>query len=133
MFIVDSHCDSIQKVDTKHFDLVNPYNYSRKHPQLQFVAMMTGWPDDTEKDSWRRACRYTGLYCMSIASESDKVLPVTCYADIELWILLAQLRCYLGKSLGWSNTHRYWNGYELPAFTGNGLCILVEVNIVQPS
>lgn len=83
MFIVDSHCDSIQKVDTLHFDLVNPYNYSQNHPQLQFVAMMTGWPEDSEKDSWRRACRYTGLYCMSIASESDKVLPVCCYADIE--------------------------------------------------
>ena len=44
MFIVDSHCDSIQKVDTLHYNLVNPYNYSQKHPQLQFVAMMTGWP-----------------------------------------------------------------------------------------
>ena len=83
MFIVDSHCDSIQKVDARRFGLVNPYNYSHKHGQLQFVAMMTGWPGDKEHDAWKRACRYTGLYCMSIASESDKVLPVKCYADIE--------------------------------------------------
>lgn len=83
MFIVDSHCDSIQRVDEQHFNLVNKYNYSQKYPQLQFVAMMTGWPGDKDNDSWKRACRYTGLYCMSIASESDRVLPVRSYADIE--------------------------------------------------
>ena len=83
MFIVDSHCDSIQKVDTHHFDLVNGYNYSHKYPQLQFVAMMAAHPGDKGNDSWNRTCRYTGLYCMSLASESDRVLPVRCYADIE--------------------------------------------------
>lgn len=83
MFIVDSHCDSIQAVDKRQLDLVNGYNYSSKHPQLQFVAMMTGWPKDKGDDAWNRACRYTGLYCMAMASESDRVLPVKCYADIE--------------------------------------------------
>ena len=83
MFIVDSHCDSIEKVDTQQFDLVNGYNYSKKHPQLQFVAMMAAHQGDTVVESWNRTCRYTGLYCMSVASESDKVLPVRCYADIE--------------------------------------------------
>ena len=82
MFIVDSHCDSIEKVDTQHFDLVNGYNFSKKHCQLQFVAMMTEYPSDTLAESWNRICRYTGLYCVSLASESDKVMPVRCYADI---------------------------------------------------
>ena len=83
MFIVDSHCDSIQRVEQKLFHIVNPYNYSRKHPQLQFVAMMTGWPGDKDNDSWKRACRYTGLFALSMASESDRVIQVKTYADIE--------------------------------------------------
>jgi membrane dipeptidase len=83
MFIIDSHCDSIQKVDNCEFGIVNPYNYSQKYKQVQFVAMMTGWPGDTEKDAWRRACRYTGLFCMSMASEADKVIQIKSYDDIE--------------------------------------------------
>ena len=69
MFIVDSHCDSIQLVDHCKYGIVNPHNYSTKHQQIQFVAMMTGWPGDTVEAAWRRACRYTGLFCMSMASE----------------------------------------------------------------
>ncbi len=40
MFIVDSHCDSIQRVDEGVLPLVNPYNFSKKHKQLQFVAFL---------------------------------------------------------------------------------------------
>ena len=83
MFIVDSHCDSIQQVDHCRFGIVNPHNYSTKHQQIQFVAMMTGWPGDSVDDAWRRACRYTGLFCMSMASEQDKVIQIKTYADIE--------------------------------------------------
>ena len=83
MFIVDSHCDSIQKVDHCQFGIVNPHNYSTKYQQIQFVAMMTGWPGDTVKDAWRRACRYTGLFCMAMESEKDKVIQIKSYADIE--------------------------------------------------
>jgi membrane dipeptidase len=83
MFIVDSHCDSIQLVDHCKYGIVNPHNYSTKHQQIQFVAMMTGWPGDTVKDAWRRACRYTGLFCMAMESEKDKVIQIKSYADIE--------------------------------------------------
>ena len=83
MFIVDSHCDSIQLVDHCKYGIVNPHNYSTKYQQIQFVAMMTGWPGDTVKDAWRRACRYTGLFCMAMESEKDKVIQIKTYADIE--------------------------------------------------
>ena len=39
MYIVDSHCDSIQLVDKGKFPLVNPHNFSSMYNQLQFVAM----------------------------------------------------------------------------------------------
>ncbi|MBO4979413.1 MAG: membrane dipeptidase [Clostridia bacterium] len=83
MFLVDSHCDSIQKVDAGLFGLVGPYNFSKKHCQLQFVAMFAAHPGDRGDDSYHRTFRYTGQYCAALASESDKVLPVKCYADIE--------------------------------------------------
>ena len=83
MFIIDLHCDSIQKVDTLHYDLVNPYNYSKKYKQIQCFAMMTGGTGDSEEDAWRRACRYTGLFCMSLVNEADKVIQVKTYEDIE--------------------------------------------------
>lgn len=83
MFIVDSHCDSIGQVDGCRYGIVNPYNFSRKHLQLQFVAMFTGWEKDTVEDAWQRACRYVGQFYMSMASESDKIMRVTSYADVE--------------------------------------------------
>ena len=38
-YVIDSHCDSIQKTEYGESLLVNPYNFSRKHPQLQFVIL----------------------------------------------------------------------------------------------
>ena len=37
MYIVDMHCDSLSEVDGEH-GLINEYNFSSEHPQLQFVA-----------------------------------------------------------------------------------------------
>ena len=36
MYIIDSHCDSIERLDES---LVCKHNFSSKYPQLQFVAM----------------------------------------------------------------------------------------------
>lgn len=83
MFIVDSHCDSIQKVDSGKYGIVNPYNYSARAKQLQFVALFCSWPKETPEESYRRAVRYLGHFTMAMAGESDRVLPVKTYADIE--------------------------------------------------
>lgn len=83
MYIVDSHCDSIQKVDAGKYGMVNPYNFSEKYLQLQFVALFCSWPRETPEESYRRAVRYLGHFEMAMAGESDRVLPARTYADIE--------------------------------------------------
>ncbi len=83
MFIADSHCDSIIRVDQCKYGIVNPYNFSTQHGQLQFVAMFTHRPGDTPDDAWRHLCRYTGQFFLSMAGESDKIVQVKAYADIE--------------------------------------------------
>ena len=83
MFIVDSHCDSIQKVDAGKFGIVNPYNYSTRMQQLQFVALFCTWPENSVEDCYRRAVRFLGHFSLAMANESDRVLPVKTYADIE--------------------------------------------------
>lgn len=83
MIVVDSHCDSIQKVDAGKYGMVNPYNFSEKYRQLQFVALFCSWPGETPEESYRRAVRYLGNFSMAMAGETDRVLPVRTYADIE--------------------------------------------------
>ncbi len=82
MFVVDGHCDSIQKVDNRSAKLVNPYNFSTKYPQLQLVANFCGWPGEDAKNSFRRAARYLGQFTLAMANESDKVVPVRTYEEI---------------------------------------------------
>ena len=76
MYIVDSHCDSIQKVDSRRYGIVNPYNYSQNHQQLQFVANFCGWPGEDAERSYRRAMRYIGLFKIRMAAEADKLEQV---------------------------------------------------------
>jgi membrane dipeptidase len=83
MYIVDSHCDSIQQVDIRRHGIVNPYNYSNKHQQLQFVAAFCSWPGDDAEKCFRRAVRYIGHFKLRMEIEKDKVEQVYTYADIE--------------------------------------------------
>lgn len=82
-YVVDSHCDSIQKVDKGIYGIVNPYNYSRKYQQLQFVALFCSWPGDSPEDSYKRAVRYFGHFMIEMETEKDKVVQVRTYDDIE--------------------------------------------------
>ena len=84
MFIVDSHCDSIQKVDVEGSTLINEYNFSKKNCQLQFVAMMAERSTDKGNDSYHRTLRYTNKYQSAISNESANILPVKCYKDVEI-------------------------------------------------
>lgn len=83
MYIVDSHCDSIQQVSGRRHPLVNPYNVSQKYNQLQMYAMFCGWPGEDANASYKRATRYMGLFSVAIDNESDKIVKVKTYADIE--------------------------------------------------
>ncbi|MBO7302610.1 MAG: membrane dipeptidase [Clostridia bacterium] len=83
MYVVDSHCDSIQQVDVRNHPLVNPYNMSQKYNQLQMVAMFCCWPHETPAECYKRASRYMGLFSICMDNESDKIVKVKTYADIE--------------------------------------------------
>ena len=83
MYIVDSHCDSIQQVSGRRHPLVNPKNVSQKYNQLQMYAMFCGWPGEDANASYKRATRYMGLFSVAIDNESDKIVKVKTYADIE--------------------------------------------------
>ncbi len=83
MYIVDAHCDSIQKVDNRIYGIVNPYNFSSRALQLQFVALFCGYPGEDAEQNYRRAVRYIGHFCISMQNEADKVVQVKNYSDIE--------------------------------------------------
>ena len=83
MYIVDSHCDSIQLVDKGKFPLVNPHNFSNKCCQLQLVAMFCMARDGNLEEAYKRAVRYIGHFSIAMQKESDKVIQVRTYHDIE--------------------------------------------------
>ena len=83
MYIVDSHCDSIQQVDARNHPLVNPYNMSQKYNQLQMVAMFCSWPHETPAECYKRTSRYMGLFSVAMDNEANKIVKVKTYADIE--------------------------------------------------
>ena len=83
MYIVDSHCDSIQLVDKGKFPLVNPRNFSNNHKQLQFVAMFCMSRDGNLEEAYKRAVRYIGHFNIAMQKEADKVVQVRTYQDIE--------------------------------------------------
>ena len=86
MFVVDSHCDSIQRVDRGLQKLKNPYNMSRKHLQCQFVAMFCCWPRETPEESHARMLRYARLYEEQLHKQAD--LIVGCRTGREVGMLI---------------------------------------------
>jgi membrane dipeptidase len=83
MFVVDSHCDSIAYVDKGKFPLVNPHNFSTNYQQLQFVAMFCIAKDGDINEAYKRTVRYIGQFAISMQKESDKIMHVKSYEDIE--------------------------------------------------
>lgn len=83
VFIVDSHCDSIARVADGTYGVVNPYNFSTRCPQLQFMALFTSWEGMSAEDSYRRTLEYIGHFAIAMEKERDKVSWVRSFADIE--------------------------------------------------
>jgi membrane dipeptidase len=83
MFLADAHCDSIMKVDKRLQPLVNPYNFSKKHPQLQLIALYCENETDDPITCYQRAVRYIGHFFMALEQEKDKILQVKNYEQIN--------------------------------------------------
>ncbi len=81
MYIIDSHCDTLMKVD-KGGTLVNPYNLSLKFNQLQFYAMFCTYKNDSLEDSYRRALRFIEHFTREVSKKEYNIAPVKTYRDI---------------------------------------------------
>ncbi len=82
MFLVDAHCDSIDKVDKRSQRLVNPYNFSTRYPQLQFVAFYCEKSGEEDLTCYQRAVRYLGHFTFAMEKEKDRIQQVTNYQEI---------------------------------------------------
>lgn len=83
MFLVDSHCDSIGRTAKGECGFVNPYNFSRRFPQLQFAALFCSLPGDTPEKSRERTVRYLGHFFIALSKEKERLAQVRTYAEIE--------------------------------------------------
>lgn len=84
MFVVDSHCDSIQRVDRGLQKLKNPYNMSRTRLQCQFVAMFCCWPRETPEQNNARMLRYAARYAQQLEEQSELIVGCRTGREIEL-------------------------------------------------
>ena len=83
MYIIDSHCDSIQRTDKKGWPLKNRYNMSEKHLQAQFFAMFCCWPRETPEQSYDRMMRYTRLFEQQMQLCGDYMVQCRTGSQIE--------------------------------------------------
>ena len=83
MFLVDAHCDSIDKVDRRLQPLVNPYNFSTRAPQLQFVAFYCEKSGEDDWTCYQRAVRYLGNFSLAMEKEKEKIQQVRTYEEIQ--------------------------------------------------
>ena len=79
MYIIDSHCDSIERLDSP---LVCKHNFSSKYPQLQFVAMFVCHDGEDGDASFLRMQRYLEHFDKSIKNEHTKIEKVTDFNGI---------------------------------------------------
>ena len=79
MYIVDMHCDSIGDV-TENNGLINKYNFSSKHGQIQFVATFTPKRDTTPEERRRKLIRTLDVY-VSECRRLD-IQPITSCRDV---------------------------------------------------
>ena len=80
MYIVDMHCDSIGTV-TAERGLINPYNFSREYPQLQFIAKFVPRADESAEQRRRRLMHYLDVYISEVARL--KLVTVTSCHDLN--------------------------------------------------
>lgn len=80
MYIVDGHCDSILRA-AEGDTLVNRYNFSAAHGQLQCVALFCDRAGESEAACLALAERYIAAFKAACAAEG--VLPVRERAELE--------------------------------------------------
>lgn len=80
MLIVDSHCDTLLAVKSGRCSLINRYNLSRKHPQLQLFALFSS---ETPRKAYEDSQLLLKAFYAAVDKDTDRITQVRSYADIE--------------------------------------------------
>lgn len=84
MYIVDSHCDSLDlTLPKKTGTLINTYNFSLKFPQLQFVAAFCDEPGESEDESYNKALKLISAFDSAVKAHADIAVRASDFSDIE--------------------------------------------------
>lgn len=84
MFVVDSHCDSLDIVEGGGAcDLIRPYNYSNKYGHLQFTALFSGRIAEDNHQSYLRAKAYIKTFHSTMNAYGDSMIWVKNADDLN--------------------------------------------------
>lgn len=83
MYVADFHCDSIQKADAGLWGVVNPYNFSSRFLQLQFVALFCGQPGKSPEQNYECAKSYADCFLKHAQDKGSPFIQAKNFADIE--------------------------------------------------
>ena len=84
MFVVDSHCDSLDIVEGGGpCDFIRPYNYSQKYGHLQFTALFSGKVAEDNYQSYLRAKAYIKTFHASVRAYGDSMIWVKNADDLN--------------------------------------------------
>ena len=84
MFIVDSHCDSLDLVLSGKTDLlINRYNFSSKFRQLQFAAAFCDAPGASEDESYNKVIKLIDAFNAALKACCDNAVRASGFSDIE--------------------------------------------------
>jgi len=83
MFVIDSHCDSIALSAAGKAPLINRYNFSKMHPQLQLVALFCNRPGEDAQTCYARAKLYINTFFSEIKKSGGRLAFVKSFGDIK--------------------------------------------------
>lgn len=89
MFVVDSHCDSLDIIEGGGAcNLIRPYNYSNKYGHLQFTALFCGKVYEDNRQSYERTRSYVKTFHSTMKAYGDKMIWVKNAQDLNRAVAL---------------------------------------------
>ena len=91
MFVVDSHCDSLDIMEGGGAcKLIRPYNYSNKYGHLQFTALFCGKVNEDNLQSYERARAYVKTFHATVKAYGDSMIWVKTADDLNRAVTLGK-------------------------------------------
>lgn len=80
MYVIDSHCDSIER---RRAQIIQNHNFSQKYPQLQFCAVFVEKDKSDGTTAYKQTIDFIEYFEKSIKNERDKICKVTDFNGIS--------------------------------------------------